>query len=40
MKNEFADLLYHMLVLLKSKDINLSEIDKVLEERSSKKKHS
>ena len=38
LKNEFADLLYHMLVLLKSKNINLSEIDNVLKERSTKTK--
>ena len=38
LKNEFADLLYHMLVLLKSKKINLSEIDNVLKERSAKTK--
>lgn len=38
MKNEFADLLYHMLVLLKSKNMNLSEIDNVLKERSIKTK--
>lgn len=36
LKNEFADLLYHMLVLLKSKNMNLSEIDNVLKERSTK----
>ena len=38
LKNEFADLLYHMLVLLKSKNINLSEIDNILKERSSSTK--
>ena len=38
LKNEFADLLYHMLVLLKSKNMNLSEIDNVLKERSTKTK--
>ena len=38
LKNEFADLLYHMLVLLRSKKINLSEIDNVLKERSAKTK--
>lgn len=38
LKNEFADLLYHMLVLLKSKNINLSEIDNVLKERSASTK--
>jgi len=38
LKNEFADLLYHMLVLLKSKNINLSEIDNVLKERSTRTK--
>ena len=38
LKNEFADLLYHMLVLLKSRNINLSEIDNVLKERSASTK--
>ena len=38
LKNEFADLLYHMLVLLKSKNMNLLEIDNVLKERSTKTK--
>jgi len=32
-KNEAADLLYHFLVLLSAKDIKLSDITKVLENR-------
>lgn len=32
-KNEAADLLYHFLILLKSKNIQLEEIEKVLRER-------
>lgn len=35
-KNEAADLLYHMLVLLRSKNISFIEIEKVLAERHSK----
>jgi phosphoribosyl-ATP pyrophosphohydrolase/phosphoribosyl-AMP cyclohydrolase len=33
-KNEAADLLYHLLVLLKAKKVNLSDIEKVLYSRS------
>lgn len=33
-KNEAADLLYHFLILLKAKSLNLNDIEKVLEERS------
>lgn len=32
-KNEAADLLYHFLILLKSKNIHLEEIEKALKER-------
>jgi len=32
-KNEAADLLYHFLVLLEAKDVNLSEVIDVLKER-------
>ncbi|MCC6137312.1 MAG: bifunctional phosphoribosyl-AMP cyclohydrolase/phosphoribosyl-ATP diphosphatase HisIE [Bdellovibrionaceae bacterium] len=35
-KNEAADLLFHYLVLLKAKNINLAEIVSVLQQRSSK----
>jgi phosphoribosyl-AMP cyclohydrolase / phosphoribosyl-ATP pyrophosphohydrolase len=33
-KNEAADLMYHFLILLKAKNINLQDIEKVLKERS------
>ena len=33
-KNEAADLLYHFLILLKTKDLKLKDIEKILEERS------
>lgn len=33
-KNEAADLLYHFLILLKAKSLNLNDIEKVLEARS------
>ena len=33
-KNEAADLLYHFLILLKTKDVKLVDIEEVLEERS------
>lgn len=33
-KNEAADLLYHLLILLKSKDVQLSDIESVLKERN------
>lgn len=33
-KNEAADLLYHLLILLKTKDISFEDIEKMLEERS------
>ena len=33
-KNEAADLLYHILILLKAKDINLEKIEEVLKMRS------
>ena len=36
--NEFADLMFHMLVLLKSKDISLQSIEEVLLKRSKEKK--
>ena len=36
--NEFADLMFHMLVLLKSKDISLQTIEEVLLKRSKEKK--
>jgi phosphoribosyl-AMP cyclohydrolase / phosphoribosyl-ATP pyrophosphohydrolase len=32
-KNEAADLLYHLLILLKAKEINLQSIEEVLKER-------
>jgi phosphoribosyl-ATP pyrophosphohydrolase/phosphoribosyl-AMP cyclohydrolase len=32
-KNEAADLLYHFLILLKAKDVDLQEIEEVLKER-------
>jgi len=32
-KNEAADLLYHLLILLKAKGINLQEVEEVLKER-------
>jgi len=35
-KNEAADLLYHLLILLKAKNITLEEIEKVLMDRSKK----
>ena len=35
-KNEAADLLYHLLVLLKAKGINLQSIEEVLKERHNK----
>ena len=35
-KNEAADLLYHLLILLRSKDINLQSIEEVLKERHNK----
>ncbi len=34
LKNEAADLLYHLLVLLKAKDIKLVEIEEILKDRS------
>lgn len=33
-KNEAADLLYHLLILLKTKGFSLEDIEKILEERS------
>jgi phosphoribosyl-ATP pyrophosphohydrolase/phosphoribosyl-AMP cyclohydrolase len=33
-KNEAADLLYHFLILLKGKDLQLEDIEKILKERS------
>jgi phosphoribosyl-AMP cyclohydrolase / phosphoribosyl-ATP pyrophosphohydrolase len=33
-KNEAADLLYHVLILLKTKNITLSEIEQILKERA------
>ena len=33
-KNEAADLLYHFLILLKTKDVKLVDIEEVLQERS------
>lgn len=36
-KNEAADLLYHLLVLLKAKEVMIEEIEGILEERSKKK---
>jgi phosphoribosyl-ATP pyrophosphohydrolase/phosphoribosyl-AMP cyclohydrolase len=36
-KNEAADLLYHFLILLKAKDVDLQEIEEVLKERHVKK---
>jgi phosphoribosyl-AMP cyclohydrolase / phosphoribosyl-ATP pyrophosphohydrolase len=35
-KNEAADLFYHLLVLLKAKDVNLQSIEEVLKERHKK----
>jgi phosphoribosyl-AMP cyclohydrolase / phosphoribosyl-ATP pyrophosphohydrolase len=35
-KNETADLLYHLLLLLKAKGVNLESIEKVLKERHKK----
>jgi phosphoribosyl-ATP pyrophosphohydrolase/phosphoribosyl-AMP cyclohydrolase len=35
-KNEAADLLYHLLILLKSKGINLKDIEEILKERHEK----
>ncbi|TAL77550.1 MAG: bifunctional phosphoribosyl-AMP cyclohydrolase/phosphoribosyl-ATP diphosphatase HisIE [Bacteroidetes bacterium] len=35
-KNEAADLLYHLLILLKAKGINLQSIEEVLQERHKK----
>ncbi len=35
-KNEAADLLYHLLILLKAKNVTFQEIEKVLEDRSKK----
>lgn len=35
-KNEAADLLYHLLILLKTKDISLQDIEEVLKERHEK----
>ncbi len=32
-KNEAADLLYHFLILLKTKDVNLEDIEEILSER-------
>jgi len=32
--NEAADLLYHLLILLKAKGVNIEEVEKVLAERS------
>lgn len=32
-KNEAADLLYHFLILLKAKNINLTDIEKILQDR-------
>lgn len=37
--NEFADLMFHMLVLLKSKDISFQSIEEVLLNRSKEKRH-
>lgn len=34
LKNEAADLLYHLLVLLKAKDVKLVEIEEILKDRS------
>ncbi|HPZ59399.1 MAG TPA: phosphoribosyl-ATP diphosphatase [Bacillota bacterium] len=36
LKQEICDLLYHLLVLMVEQSISLSEIDKILEERSLK----
>ena len=33
-KNEAADLLYHFLILLKTKDVKLRDVEAILEERS------
>jgi phosphoribosyl-AMP cyclohydrolase / phosphoribosyl-ATP pyrophosphohydrolase len=35
-KNEAADLLYHLLILLKTKEINLEAVEKILMERHKK----
>ena len=35
-KNEAADLLYHLLILLKAKGVNLQSIEEVLKERHKK----
>jgi phosphoribosyl-ATP pyrophosphohydrolase/phosphoribosyl-AMP cyclohydrolase len=35
-KNEAADLLYHLLILLKAKSVSLTDIEKVLSERHMK----
>jgi phosphoribosyl-AMP cyclohydrolase / phosphoribosyl-ATP pyrophosphohydrolase len=35
-RNEAADLLYHLLLLLKTKGVNLESIEKVLKERHKK----
>ena len=37
-KNEVADLTYHLLILLKYKDIKFEEIEQILQERSAKSK--
>lgn len=36
LKNEIADLMYHIMVLCAEKNLDFSEVEKVLEERSSK----
>jgi phosphoribosyl-ATP pyrophosphohydrolase/phosphoribosyl-AMP cyclohydrolase len=36
LKNESADLLYHLIVLLQASDLNLSDVIKVLKQRHSK----
>ncbi len=36
-KNEAADLLYHLLILLKAKDLCLEDVEAVLKERANKK---
>jgi phosphoribosyl-ATP pyrophosphohydrolase/phosphoribosyl-AMP cyclohydrolase len=35
-RNEAADLLYHLLILLKAKGVNLESIEKVLQKRHEK----
>jgi phosphoribosyl-ATP pyrophosphohydrolase/phosphoribosyl-AMP cyclohydrolase len=35
-KNEAADLLYHLLILLKAKGVNMQSIEEVLKERHKK----